>query len=69
MTREEHQEQIERWANYVREHPKEWKKQLKPFLDSQIIMARRFYAKLSKTEKGSETLKLLQQDKIINLKA
>jgi len=69
MTRPEHQEQIERWANYVREHPKEWKQKLKPFLDAQIIMARRFYAKLSQTEEGLEKIKLIKQDKLIKIKA
>lgn len=67
MTREEHQGQIERWADYVREHPKEWKRQLKPFLDAQIIMARRFYDKLSKTEEGLEKIKLIKQEKLIKV--
>ncbi len=48
-----HMEQVERWADYVRDHPKEWKAQLKPFIDSQIIIANRFYAQLPK-EKARE---------------
>lgn len=56
-----HKEQVRRWAEYVREHPKEWKKKLKPFLDAQIIMARRFFEKLSETEKGREKIKLLRE--------
>lgn len=55
-----HEEQIVRWANYVKEHPEEWKKKLKPFLDAQIIMARRFYKKLAETEEGKEKIRELQ---------
>jgi len=46
-----HDEQIERWAVYVRENPN-WKKELKKFLDAQIIMARRAYSQLAETEEG-----------------
>ncbi|MFA6023192.1 MAG: hypothetical protein WC781_03830 [Candidatus Pacearchaeota archaeon] len=59
--REEHEEQIERWANYVRENPDKWKKQLKPFLDAQIIMARRAYAKLAETQEGREKIKMIKR--------
>ncbi len=51
-----HAEQIERWAEYVRDNPHTWKAKLKPFLDSQILMARRFYKNLAKTEKGKEKI-------------
>jgi len=54
-----HNEQIERWAEYVKNNP-DWKIHLKPFLDSQIIMARRFYKKLAETPNGKEKLKLLK---------
>lgn len=64
MTRQEHQEQIERWANYVRENPHKWKSQLKPFLDAQIIMARRFYSKLAETPEGKEKIKEIRELKI-----
>jgi len=46
MRDKSHEEQLERWALYVKEHPGQWKKELKPFIDSQIIMANRFYSKL-----------------------
>jgi len=55
-----HEEQIERWAEYVKKHPKEWKKKLKPFLDSQIIIARRFYKRLASTENGKKKIELLK---------
>lgn len=37
-----HEEELVRWAEYVRENPDKWKEKLKPFLDSQIIIAKRF---------------------------
>ena len=58
-----HDEQIGRWAIYVRDNPHEWKKQLKPFLDSQILIARRFYNNLSKTEEGRKKIELLIKNK------
>ena len=53
MRDKSHNEQIERWANYVKNN-KNWKAKLKPFLDSQILIARRFYANLLKTKNGKE---------------
>jgi len=58
-----HDEQIERWAKYVRENPDKWKSKIKPFLDSQILMSRRFYKKLSETKEGREKIKLLRKIK------
>ena len=37
-----HDEELVRWAKFVRENPDKWKTKLKPFLDAQIIIARRF---------------------------
>ena len=56
-------EQVKRWAEYVREHPGEWKRHLKPFLDAQILMARRFYRKLAKTPEGREKINLIRDKK------
>ena len=50
-----HQEQIERWARYVRDNSN-WKEKLKPFLDGQIIMARRAYKTLSETKDGKRRI-------------
>ena len=61
MREKSHEDQIERWAKYVKENPDKWKAQLKPFLDSQIIMARRFYKKLAKTTEGK-----LKIDELLN---
>mgnify|MGYP001567784725 CR=1 FL=1 len=51
-----HYEQIERWAKYVKENPDNWKFEFKPFIDSQILIARRFYKKLSETPEGKVKL-------------
>ena len=56
-----HTEQIERWAKYVKENPSKWKKNLKPFLDSQIIMSRRFYSKLAETKDGKKKIEILRK--------
>ena len=37
-----HDDELVRWAEYVKKNPDKWKAKLKPFLDSQIIIARRF---------------------------
>lgn len=55
-----HNEQVERWARYVKNNPNNWKSQLKPFIDAQIIMARRFYSKLAETPEGLEKIKKLR---------
>jgi len=55
-----HDEQIERWAKFVKENPSDWKKHLKPFLDAQIIMANRFYKRLINTPGGEEKAKILR---------
>ena len=56
-----HAEQIERGANFVKTHPRSvWIKQVGPLVDSQIIMANRFYERLSKTEGGMEKIRRLR---------
>ena len=61
--RKEHAEHIVRWAEYVRTHP-DWKLKLKPFLDAQILMARKFYKQFSMTPEGRETLRLLRESRL-----
>jgi len=60
MRDKSHADQIERWANFIREHPNDWKKKHKAFIDAQIIMARRFYDELSKTEDGKKKIIILR---------
>lgn len=62
-----HDEQIERWAGYVRNNPDKWKSKLKPFIDAQIVMSRRFYKNLAKTEEGKLRIKELQAIKLASL--
>jgi hypothetical protein len=64
MRDKSHAEQIDRWAEYVINNPGKWKAKLKPFIDSQILMAQRFYKNLEKTEEGKEILKRIINDKI-----
>ncbi len=54
MRNKTHDEQVERWANFVKENPGKWKEKVKPFLDAQIEIARRFYKKLNSTEEGKK---------------
>lgn len=57
-----HKEHIERWAAFVRSHPRSvWIKQVKPLVDSQIIMAERFYQRLAKTKGGKEKIRKLKR--------
>jgi len=50
-----HDNQVERWARYVRKNPN-WKKELKKFLDAQLIMAKRVYANLENSEQGRKKI-------------
>jgi hypothetical protein len=62
--KESNDDQVFKWAQYVKKHPKEWKKHLVPFLDSQIIIANNFYKRLCKTKEGREKIKKLTLLKI-----
>lgn len=57
-----HNEQIERWARYIRENPN-WKKKFKDFSDAQILLARKAYAKLAQTKEGREKIRKLRRIK------
>lgn len=56
-----HDEQIVRWAKFVRENPKKWKKQHGDFVNSQIINANEKYAKLKKMFNGKKIIKELRK--------
>lgn len=44
-----HTEHIERWAKFVKEHPRSiWIEEVGPLIDAQIIMANSFYERLAK---------------------
>jgi hypothetical protein len=58
---ETHAEHVERWARFVKAHPRSvWIRQLTPFIDAQIILANRFYARLAKTKGGMEKIRRLR---------
>ena len=60
-----HMEEVERWAEFVRTHPRsEWKTKLNIFIDAQYDMAKRFYDNLRKTEKGKEILERLKKERM-----
>ncbi|HEX7575561.1 MAG TPA: hypothetical protein VF360_04220 [Candidatus Methanoperedens sp.] len=63
-----HAEHIERWAEFVKTHPRSvWIKEVKPLIDSQIIMANKFYERLAKTEGGLEKIRRLREKSGFNL--
>ena len=60
MRDKSHKEQVERWARYVKENPGKWKKELKPFIDGQLIKAQKVFNKLSKTPEGKKKIRQLK---------
>ncbi len=56
-------EQVERWAEYVRNNP-DWKKKHTEFINAQFIIAKKFYGKLAETPSGREKIKGLRELKI-----
>ena len=54
--RETHEEQIERWAEFVRRNPKKWKALHSEFINSIFANQMRIYKKLSKTHEGRKRL-------------
>lgn len=56
-----HADQVERWARFVRDNPRRvWKTEQSKLIDSQIIIANRFYSKLEKTPDGEEKTRRLR---------
>ena len=57
-----HDEQVIRWAEFVKTHPRSiWIREVGPLIDSQIIMANAFYERLAKTEGGLEKIRKLRK--------
>jgi len=54
-----HNEQIERWARYVKENPN-WKKEQKLFLDSQLINSKNKFKKILSLPDGENKLKRIR---------
>jgi len=60
-----HMEQVEKWAEFCRDNPRSvWIKQVKPLVDSQIIMANRFYKRLARTKGGREKIEELKRIRV-----
>jgi len=56
-----HIEHIERWAKFVKSHPRSiWIREVRPLIDAQIIMANTFYERLTKVEGGIEKIRKLR---------
>jgi hypothetical protein len=58
-----HMEQVERWAEYVRNNP-DWKKKHTKFIDAQFDIANRFYKKLALSPGGKEKIEELRKVKV-----
>lgn len=61
--RESHLEQIERWANFVRDNPGRWKKIHTEFIDAIFAKQEEIYERLSKTPEGREKIRKLAEMK------
>lgn len=64
MRDKSHIQQVERWAEFCRDNPAEFRKHLNVFLDAQIIKAREFYKRLNRTENGRTILNKLKAEKL-----
>jgi hypothetical protein len=61
MSHKTHTDHVENWARRVKETPRsEWIKEIKPLVDSQVIMANRFYARLAKEKGGPEKIRKIR---------
>ena len=64
-----HMESVERWAEFVRTHPRsEWKPAVDALINATYEKADEFYVRLKETEKGREILKRLMEDRISRVK-
>ena len=61
-----HQDQIIRWALFVKNNPDKWKSIHTEFINAQFEKSEKFYKSLSKTEKGKK--KIIEIFNIKNIK-
>ncbi len=60
-----HNEQIERWAAFIKNKPQEeWRPKFNEFINAQFLLARKFYKNLEKSEKGREILENLRKKRL-----
>ncbi len=65
MRDKSHMEQVEKWAEFVKNNPREkWKKAVNLLIDSVYEKADGFYRRLEKTEKGREILERLRAERL-----
>lgn len=61
MRDKSHDEQVVRWAEFVKGHPiNVWKPEVKKIVDSQVILANEFYKRLARTKDGKEKIAKLR---------
>ncbi|MBI4738558.1 hypothetical protein HY772_03200 [Candidatus Woesearchaeota archaeon] len=61
-----HEEFLVNWANFVHDHPADWKEQHKEFIDAQFQKTSAFIERLRKTKDGDE--KIMQAYGIKNMR-
>jgi hypothetical protein len=60
-----HIEQVERWAEFVRNNSRDkWKPVVDNFIDAQFEMAEKFHKNLEKTESGRIILERIKENRI-----
>lgn len=59
-----HREHVQRWAAYVKKHPKTWKKIHTGFIDAQYELALGFLQRLARTKGGKKKLERLKALKL-----
>ena len=65
MRDKSHMDSIERWAEFVRNNPREkWKPLLNAFINAQYEKADEFYKRLEKTEEGRKILDRLKKERL-----
>ena len=65
MRDKSHMEAVERWAEFVRNNPRqEWKKAINLLINATYQKADKFYERLKETEKGREILRRLLDEKV-----
>lgn len=65
MRDKSHLQQVERWAEFCRSHPYEWKMVQKEFINAQFAMSERFFKKMLESPQGKERLEELRKNKLL----
>lgn len=65
MKDKSHMEAVEKWAEFVKNNPREkWKKSVNLLVDATYSKSNDFYKRMEKTEKGREILRRLKNERI-----